>query len=110
MLKLVVTYIDSDKFDAVRNDLAGIGISHLAAITVGSATPETFTTMPYRGSAHTLQLTEKTRLEFVVHGDHLESVKEAIFRHSGPKTFVFTIAVDEALPDGAANVVSAAAG
>ena len=105
MLKVVVTYIDSEKFDAVRRDLFDSGISHLAAIAAGSGTPDPFTALPYRGSAHTLALTEKTRLEFVVRAERLESVKEAIFRNAGPKAFMFITKVDEALPEGAANPV-----
>jgi nitrogen regulatory protein PII len=109
MLKVVVTYIDSDKFDAVRRDLADSGISHMAAIAAGSATPDPFTALAYRGSAHMLTLTEKTRLEFVVRAEHLETVKEAIFRHAGPKTFMFVITVDEALPEGSANPIAGGA-
>jgi nitrogen regulatory protein PII len=109
MLKVVVTYIDSEKFDAVRQDLGESGITHLAAITAGSATPEPFAPAPYRGSPYTITLTEKTRLEFVVHADHLAAAREAIFRHSGPKTFMFVLPVEEALPEGASNPVTTGA-
>jgi len=63
MLKVVVAYIESNKFDAVRRDLAESGISHMAAIAAGSVTPDPFAAMPYRGSPHTMQLSEKTRPE-----------------------------------------------
>jgi len=108
MLKVVVAYIDSVKFDAVRHDLAETGVSHLAVIAAGSATPDPFATLPYRGSPHTSGLTEKLRLEFVVHADELEIVKEAIFRHAGEKTFMFFITVDEALPEDAVNPLTRA--
>jgi nitrogen regulatory protein PII len=103
MLKVVVAYIDSEKFEAVRRDLAESGITHLAAIAAGSVTPDPFAALPYRGSPHTLALTQKTRLEFVIHEEHLEAAKTAIFRSAGEKTFMFSLAVDQALPENAAN-------
>lgn len=106
MLKLVVAYIDSEKFVAVRRDLKSHEITHLAAIAVGSATPEEFDPLPYRGSAHLPNLTEKTRIEFVVRAEHLEAAKEAIFLNAGEKTFVFSLAVDEAHPETAVNPVA----
>jgi nitrogen regulatory protein PII len=105
MLKLVVAYVDPDRFEAIRRDLTEGGVSHLAAIAVGSVTPDPFTATPYRGSAHTPHLPEKTRLEFVVRDEQLDVVKEAIFRHAGDRTFVFILTVDEALPERAANPV-----
>ena len=103
MLKVVVAYIDASKFEIVRQDLVEIGVTHLAAIAAGSATPEPFAESPYRGSPHMSNLTTKARLEFVVHSDHLEAVKAAIFRHAGEKTFMFWLAVEHAMPVDAAN-------
>ena len=103
MLKVVVAYIDSEKFEAVRLDLTKSGVTHLAVMAVGSATPEPFAVLPYRGSPHTLNLTQKTRLEFVVHAEHLDSAEAAIFRNAGEKTFMFSLAVEHALPERAAN-------
>ena len=106
MLKVVVAYIDSAKMDAVRRDLADAGVSHMAAIAAGSATPEQFAATTYRGSSHTANLPEKLRLEFVVDFERIDRVKEAIFRQAGAKTFMFTLTVDEVLPDGAANPIA----
>jgi nitrogen regulatory protein PII len=103
MLKVVVAYIDSVKFEAVRHDLEGIGISHLAVIAAGSATPDPFATLPYRGSPHTSGLTEKLRLEFVVPAEQVESVRDAIFLHAGEKVFMFWMTADQAFPEGAVN-------
>jgi nitrogen regulatory protein PII len=105
MLKVVVAYIDSVKFEAVRHDLAEAGISHLAVIAAGSSTPDPFATLPYRGSPHTSGLTEKLRLEFVVEAEQLDAVTAAIFHHAGPKTFTFSMTVDHASPEGAANTL-----
>lgn len=110
MLKVVVAYIDSERIDAVRADLAEIGVTHLAVIAVGSVTPDPFARLPYRGSPHTLNLTEKMRLEFVVYAEHLEAAEAAIFRHAGEKTFMFSLGVDYALPEGAANPIEAEPG
>src|SRR5262249_26879222 len=46
MLKLVVAYVDPDRFEAIRRDLTEGGVSHLAAIAVGSVTPDPFTATP----------------------------------------------------------------
>ena len=105
MLKVVVAYVDPERFEAIRHDLSEVGVSHMAAMAVGSVTPDPFTRMVYRGSAYTPHLSEKTRLEFVVHDEHLEAVKEAVFRHAGDQTFLFVLSVHEALPDRAANPV-----
>lgn len=110
MLKLVVAYIDSEKVEVVRHELAAGGVTHLAAIAVGSATPDPFAALPYRGSPHMPNLTEKTRLEFVVHAEHLEEAQAAILRQAGEKTFVFSLTVDQALPEAAVNPLKVESG
>jgi hypothetical protein len=105
MLKAVVAYVDADMFEAVRRDLAAQGVTYLSAVAAGSATPEPFAAMHYRGSAQMVQLAEKVRVEFVVRASHLPQVKECIFGRPGRKCFMFVVDVEEALPEGSANPV-----
>jgi hypothetical protein len=105
MLKAVVAYVDAGMFEALRGDLAAHGVTYLSAVAAGSATPEPFAAMHYRGSAQMVQLAEKVRVEFVLSASHLPQVKECILKRTDRKCFMFVIDVQEALPEGSANPV-----
>lgn len=99
MLKVVVAYIDANMFEPIRRDLSADGIASISAIAAGGASEERFVAPHYTGSPHTQQLAAKLRLECVVGASHLQTVKDAIFRHVGRRSFLFVLNVDEASPE-----------
>lgn len=99
MIKVVIAYIDSDKFEPIRQDLAAYGITHASAIAAGGASEDRFVAPHYRGSPQTLNLAEKIRIECVVGASHVQPVKEMIFKHEGRRSFMFVMNVEEALPE-----------
>ena len=98
MLKVVVAYVDSDKFEPIRRDLASHGIVSISAIAAGGASPDQFVAPHYRGSPQTLNLAEKIRIECVVGASHVQSVKDTIVEHEGKRSFLFVMGVEEAFP------------
>ena len=102
MLKLVVAYVDTDRFEAVRQDLLARGISSASAIAAGGVTAGSgheFVAPHYKGSNQTFYLQEKIRIECVVGAQHVDVVKQVIFDHVGQRSFLYVMAVEEALPE-----------
>jgi nitrogen regulatory protein PII len=98
VIKVVIAYIDSNKFEAIQRELTEYGITHTSAIAAGGASRDRFVAPNYRGSPHTQNLAEKIRLECVIGAAHVQQVTETIFKHEGKRSFVFVMNVEEAIP------------
>jgi nitrogen regulatory protein PII len=101
MMKVVVAYVDTDRFEVIRKDLVACGITHASAIAAGGVTEHSgheFVAPHYTGSNQTKYLGEKIRLEVVVGASHVEDVKRIVFEHVGKRSFLYVMAVEEALP------------
>lgn len=98
MIKVVVAYIDSDVFAAIRKDLAADGITSVSVAVAGGASTDTFVAPHFSGTPHTQNLAAKLRLECVVGADLVPAVKEIIFAHEGKRSFLYVMAVDEVHP------------
>jgi nitrogen regulatory protein PII len=99
VIKVVIAYIDSDKFETIRRELADYGITYISAIAAGGASEDSFVAPNYHGSPQTLHLAEKIRLECVVGATHVKAVTEMIFKHEAKRSFVFVMNVEEAIPE-----------
>ena len=99
MIKVVIAYIDSDKFEAIRKDLAAYGIPYASAMAAGGVSADRFVAPHYGGTPHTQQLAQKIRLECVVGASHVKPVTETIFKHEGRRSFVFVMNVEAAMPE-----------
>jgi nitrogen regulatory protein PII len=101
MMKVVVAYVDTDRFEAIRKDLVACGITHASAIAAGGVTENSgheFVAPHYKGSNQTKYLGEKIRVEIVVGASHVEDAKRVIFDHVGKRSFLYVMTVDEAMP------------
>jgi nitrogen regulatory protein PII len=99
VIKVVVAYVDAVAFDAIRSELGEHGIVSLSVAAAGGASPERFVAPNYRGTPHTLDLHGKLRVELVVGADHVDIVREIIFRNEQRRSFMFVMPVEAAYPD-----------
>jgi nitrogen regulatory protein PII len=97
-MKLVVAYVDPDRFEGIRETLLGLGFPSLSALSAAGTVPETMVTASYRGVDVERHSRPKARLECVVGADHASTVVETVLEHGGERTFVFVVAVENAYP------------
>ena len=62
-MKLVVAYIDPQKFEKVREVLLGLGFPSLSAVTAAGTVPEATVTTTYRGAQTEQHSRSKSRIE-----------------------------------------------
>jgi nitrogen regulatory protein PII len=99
VIKLIVAYIDQDAFAPVREELRGIGIESMSVSDSGGVSTEKFAAPHFRGSPHTQGLQGKLRLEVVVGEDHVDQVREIVFKHETRHSFMFVTSVEQAYPE-----------
>lgn len=98
MIKVVVAYVDQEAFAQIRDDLNEYGIVSFSVVDAGGVSLDRFVAPHFRGSPHTQGLQGKLRLEVVVGEDHVEKVREIVFRNESKRSFMFVMAVEEAVP------------
>jgi nitrogen regulatory protein PII len=97
-MKMVVAYVDPERFDGIREALLGLGFPSLSALSAAGTVPEAMVTATYRGAAIERHSRPKARLECVVGADHASTVVETVLKEGGERTFVFVVAVESAYP------------
>jgi nitrogen regulatory protein PII len=97
-MKMVVAYVDPQRFEGIREALLGLGFPSLSALSAAGTVPEATVTASYRGSAVEQHSRPKARLECVVGADHAATVVETVLKEGGERTFVFVVPVESAYP------------
>jgi nitrogen regulatory protein PII len=97
-MKMVVAYVDPDRFEAIREALLGLGFPSLSAGSAAGTVPEATVTATYRGAAVEQHSRPKARLECVVGDDHASTVVDTVLKDGGERTFVFVVPVESAYP------------
>ena len=89
MLKMVVSYIDRDKFDPIRADLLELGFLSISVSDVSGSVPEPTVSGRYRGAAFEQHLRPKARMECVVGAEHTQTVVDTVrFARPGRNFFM----------------------
>ena len=97
-MKMVVAYVDPDRFEEIREDLLELGFLSISVLSASGSTPEATVTGSYRGAKLERHLRPKSRIEAVVADEAVETVVEAILGVAGDHKFVVVQPVDEAHP------------
>jgi nitrogen regulatory protein P-II 2 len=97
-MKMVVAYVDPDRFEAIREALLALGFPSISAGNAAGTVPEATVTTTYRGATTEQHSRAKARLECVVGDDHAETVVETVLKEGGERTFAFVVAVESAYP------------
>ena len=97
-MKMVVAYVDPDRFEAIREALLGLGFPSLSALSAAGTVPEATVTATYRGAAVEQHSRPKARVECVVGDDHAATLVEAVLSEGGERTFVVVLPVESAYP------------
>ena len=108
-MKMVVAYVDPDRFDEIREDLLELGFLSISVLNASGSTPEPTVTGSYRGAKLERHLRPKARIELVVADDASATVVEAILSVGGERTFVTVTAVEEAYPEELVKSVAGSA-
>ena len=98
-MKMVVGYVDPDRFEAIREALLGLGFPSLSALSASGTVPEATVTTTYRGATMEQHSRAKARLECVVGDEHATTMVDTILAEGGDRTFVFVVPVDSAYPE-----------
>jgi nitrogen regulatory protein PII len=97
-MKMVVAYIDSDRFEPIREELLALGFLSLSVLSANGSVPEATVSGSYRGATIERHLRPKARLECVVGADHTTTVIDTVIKHGGERSFVFVVPVEQAYP------------
>jgi nitrogen regulatory protein P-II 1 len=97
-MKMVVAYVDPDRFEEIREDLLELGFVSISVLNASGSTPEATMTGSYRGARLERHLRPKSRIEAVVADDASATVVETVVRVGGENTFVVVVPVEEAHP------------
>jgi nitrogen regulatory protein P-II 1 len=98
-MKMVVAYVDPDRFEPIREDLLEMGFVSLTVSEASGSTPEPTMTGSYRGAKMERHVRAKARIECVLGDDQAQTVVEAMRRLGGEHTFVIVLPVEGAVPD-----------
>ena len=82
-MKMVVAYIDNDKFDGIRTALLGLGFQSLSAWEATGTLPESTVHGQYRGVAIERHVRAKTRFECVTGEEHVKTVVDTVLDLGG---------------------------
>ena len=108
-MKMVVAYIDPDRFEAIREELLGLGFGTLSLLSASGSLPEATLTGTYRGSAIEGHSRPKSRLECIVGADQAQTVIDTVLKTGGERAFVFVVPVEGAFPAETVNTGEAVA-
>src|SRR5215208_8367982 len=97
-MKMVVAYVEPERFEGIREDLLGLGFPSLSVLSAGGTVPEATLTATYRGAAVEQHSRPKARLECVVGDDHASTLVDTVIKIGGERTFAFVVPVETAYP------------
>ena len=93
-----MAYVDTDRFEGIREVLLGLGFPSLSALSASGTVPEAIVSASYRGASIEQHSRPKARLECVVGDDHTSTVVDAVLKDGGERTFVYVVTVENAYP------------
>jgi nitrogen regulatory protein PII len=97
-MKMVVAYVEPERFDQIREDLLELGIGSLSVLSANGSVPEATMTGSYRGATMERHLRPKARLECIVGDEYAQAVIETVLKDGAERTFAFVLPVEEAHP------------
>ncbi len=97
-MKVVVAYIEREAFEPIREELLESGFPSLSVLDASGSIPEATVSTSYRGAAIESHSRPKARVECVVGDEHVSTVMGTVLKHSGERTFVFVLPVEQAYP------------
>ena len=97
-MKMVVAYIDPERFEALREELLEQGFGSLSLLSATGSVPEATFSGNYRGAAVEGHSRAKARVECIVGSEHADTVVDTIVKEGGERTFVFVVPVERAHP------------
>src|SRR4051812_36959915 len=100
MMKMVVGYVPGEAFEAIREELLGLGIVSLSVSQSSGTAAEATSVIHYRGSDMENHSRPKARLECVIGSEHTKLVTDSILKHAPEQSFVFVVPVEFAHPTG----------
>jgi nitrogen regulatory protein PII len=103
-MKMVVAYVDRDRFEPIREELLELGFLSLSVLDARGSFPEATVTGHYRGAALEEHTRPKSRLECVVGGEQVSTVIDTVLKHGGERTFAFVAAVEQTYPTATVQV------
>ena len=98
-MKMVVAYVDPERFEPIREDLLEMGFVSLTVSDASGSTPEPTMTGSYRGANLQRHVRAKARIECVLGDDQAQTVIDTMRRLGGEHAFVVTMPVEDAVPD-----------
>ena len=98
-MKMVVAYVDPERFEQIREDLLGLGFLSLSVLSANGSVPEATVSGSYRGATIERHLRPKARLECVVGAEHAATVVDTVVKVGGERTFAFVVPVEQAHPE-----------
>jgi len=108
-MKLVVAYVEPDRFEPIRESLVALGFPSLSALNSAGTSPDSTVTRTYRGTELTQHSRAKSRLECVVGDEHAETVVATIVENGDERTFAYVLDVVSAYPVDSVKADEAAA-
>jgi nitrogen regulatory protein P-II 1 len=97
-MKMVVAYIDPERFERIREELLELGFLSLSVLNANGSVPEPTVSGSYRGATIERHLRPKARLECVVGAEHTATVVDTVIREGAERAFVFVVPVEQAYP------------
>ena len=97
-MKMVVAYIDRDRFEPIRADLLELGFVSLSVVEANGSFPIAAVVGTYRGADIERHVRPKYRLECVVGDDEVPVVTDTVLKHAGERVLVLVLAVEDAYP------------
>jgi len=79
-MKLVIAYIQPDRFHRVKQALIEVGVERMSVANAQGVGQQGGFTESYRGAELEIQLRKKVRLEIAVNEDYVERTREAIIQ------------------------------
>jgi nitrogen regulatory protein PII len=99
-MKMVVAYVDPERFEQIREELLDLGFLSLSVLNANGSVPEATVSASYRGATIERHLRPKARIECVVGAEHAATVVDTVVRVGGERSFAFVVPVEQAYPAG----------
>jgi nitrogen regulatory protein PII len=97
-MKMVVAYIDRDRFEPIRADLVQLGFVSLSVVEANGSFPIAAVVGRYRGADLEQHIRPKYRIECVVGDDEAGTVRDTVLKHAGERVLVLVFDVEDAYP------------
>jgi nitrogen regulatory protein PII len=95
---MVIAYVESETFEAIREHLIEVGIASISVLQASGSVPDSITKATYRGVTVERHMRPKTRIECVVGDDLADTVVETVLQYAPDKRFVVVLEVGSAHP------------